>query len=77
MPVQSLTTGAPWSDAGSPEEAAGSASVRSERGVAAARAALREEAPAAAWEEGRAMTLDQAATFALEEITPSPGEGDS
>jgi non-specific serine/threonine protein kinase len=35
-----------------------------ERTVAAAHAALREEAFAAAWEEGRAMTLEQAVAYA-------------
>jgi len=38
--------------------------------AAAARAALEESAYAAAWAEGRAMTLDQAADYAL-----APGEG--
>ena len=40
-----------------------------ERTVAAARAALSEEVFAAAWAEGRAMTLDQAIAYALEETT--------
>ena len=38
-----------------------------DRAVAAARAALGEEAFAAAWAEGRAMTLEQAIAFALQE----------
>ena len=36
--------------------------------IAAARVALGEEAFAAAWSEGRAMTRDQAVHFALEEL---------
>jgi tetratricopeptide (TPR) repeat protein len=39
-----------------------------DRSVAAARTALDEEGFAAAWAEGRAMTLDAAVTFALEEV---------
>jgi predicted ATPase/DNA-binding SARP family transcriptional activator len=38
-----------------------------ERTIAAAHAALSEEAFAATWEEGRAMSLEQAVEFALEE----------
>jgi len=37
----------------------------------AARAALGEEAFAAAWAEGRAMTLEQAIAYALEEEPPA------
>ncbi len=37
-----------------------------ERTTAAARAALNAEAFAAAWEAGRAMTLEQAVSYALE-----------
>jgi Asp-tRNA(Asn)/Glu-tRNA(Gln) amidotransferase A subunit family amidase len=47
------------------------------RTVSGARCALGEEAFAAAWAAGRAMTLEQAITFAREETVPSPGEGDS
>jgi predicted ATPase/DNA-binding SARP family transcriptional activator len=43
-----------------------------ERDVAAVRAALGEEAFATAWAEGRAMTFEQVAAYALEEIEPSP-----
>jgi hypothetical protein len=38
-----------------------------ERNVAAARAALGKEAFVAAWAEGRAMTLEQAVAYALNE----------
>ena len=38
-----------------------------DQAVATARAALGEEAFAAAWAEGKAMTLEQAITYALEE----------
>ena len=38
-----------------------------ERSMAAIRAALNEEAFAAAWAEGRAMSLEQAIAYALEE----------
>ena len=38
-----------------------------DQAIAAARAALREETFAAAWEEGKAMTLDQAIAYALED----------
>jgi hypothetical protein len=38
-----------------------------DRAVAAARRSLGEEAVAAAWAEGRAMTLEQAVAYALEE----------
>jgi len=41
-----------------------------ERAVAAARAQLGEEAFAAAWAEGRAMSLDQAIAYALDESDP-------
>ena len=41
--------------------------TRYDRGVAAARAHLDEDTFAAAWAEGRAMTLEQATTYALEE----------
>jgi predicted ATPase/DNA-binding SARP family transcriptional activator len=44
-----------------------------ERTVAAAHAALSEEALAMAWEEGRAMTLEQAVEFALEESGEQAG----
>ncbi len=37
-----------------------------ERSVAAVRSTLSEEAFAAAWAEGRAMTLEQAIAYALE-----------
>jgi hypothetical protein len=39
-----------------------------ERTVSDARGALGEEAFAAAWAEGRAMSLEQAIAFALEEL---------
>ena len=38
-----------------------------ERVIVMARAALSEEALAAAWEEGRAMSLEQALRYAMEE----------
>ena len=38
-----------------------------EHDIATARAALGEETFLAAWEEGRKMTLDEAATYALNE----------
>jgi hypothetical protein len=38
------------------------------RSVAGARTALGEEAFAAAWAEGRAMTLEQATAYALDEL---------
>jgi hypothetical protein len=41
-----------------------------ERCMATARAALGEAAFAAAWAEGRAMPLDEAVAYALEEETP-------
>ena len=41
-------------------------------GVAAARAGLGEEAFAAAWAEGRAMTLEEAVAYALEEEPEEP-----
>jgi hypothetical protein len=47
-----------------------------DQGVAATRAALGEEVFAAAWEEGRALTLDQAATYALEGCDTSSAEGE-
>jgi hypothetical protein len=37
-----------------------------QRGVAATHALLNDEAFAAAWASGRAMTLEQAVTYALE-----------
>ena len=40
-----------------------------DRRVAAARAALDETTFAVAWEEGRALSLEQAVTFALEETS--------
>jgi hypothetical protein len=41
-----------------------------ERTVAEGRATLGEAAFAAAWTEGRAMSLDQAVAYALEETDP-------
>ena len=38
-----------------------------EQALASTRAALDEEAFAAAWEEGRGMTLDQAVAYATED----------
>ena len=38
-----------------------------ERNIAAVRAALGEEALSALWEEGRAMTVEQAVEYALKE----------
>ena len=43
-----------------------------ERGVAAARAGLDERSFAAAWERGRAMTLEEAIEYALGAQEPSP-----
>ena len=43
---------------------------RYERTVAAVRASLARQAFAAAWAEGRAMTLEQAIAYALEETNP-------
>jgi hypothetical protein len=43
--------------------------------VATARALLGDEAFAAAWAEGQAMTLEQAATYALEAVTARVVEG--
>ena len=42
-----------------------------EPAVAAARASLGEEAFAAAWVEGRAMSLEQAIAYALEKTAPA------
>jgi hypothetical protein len=49
---------------------------RAEHGrcVAAARAALDEEAFTAAWEQGRAMTLEEVSCFALEVSSPGNTE---
>jgi predicted ATPase/class 3 adenylate cyclase/Tfp pilus assembly protein PilF len=47
-----------------------------ERLVAPARTALGEEAFAAAWAAGRAMTLDEATTCALENSSASPSQGE-
>jgi tetratricopeptide (TPR) repeat protein len=41
-----------------------------QRSLAAARAALGEAAFAAAWETGRALTLEQAAAYGLEQLAP-------
>jgi hypothetical protein len=47
-----------------------------EHDVAAARAALGETAFAAAWAEGRAMTIDETVTYVLnEEEAPRHGPG--
>jgi tetratricopeptide (TPR) repeat protein len=47
-----------------------------QRHLAAARTALGEEAFAAAWEAGRAMSLEDAVAFALEGSSYSPGQGE-
>ena len=44
-----------------------------DQAIAAARAALGEEAFTAAWEEGRKMSLDQAVMFALEDMEANVG----
>jgi hypothetical protein len=45
-----------------------------ERRVAAVRADLSEEAFAVAWAEGRALSLDEAVTCALQVSSASPGD---
>ena len=47
-----------------------------DRGVAAARTGLDEQTFTGAWAQGRAMTLEQALSYALEEA-PKPQEGDT
>ncbi|MDQ5823804.1 MAG: tetratricopeptide repeat protein [Chloroflexota bacterium] len=49
-----------------------SATVEYERGLAATRAALDSAQWAAAWAKGRAMSLDEAVAFALDERGPNP-----
>jgi hypothetical protein len=77
-----------WGAAEAQREVAGVPRSRMERAghertVAAARAALGEEAFAAAWEAGRALSPDAAVPFALDDSSassaghrPSPGEGE-
>jgi hypothetical protein len=45
--------------------------------VSAARQARGDEAFLAAWEQGRALTLEQAVKYALEEVAEAPSERDS
>ena len=47
-----------------------------DRSVAAARAGLGEEAFAAAWAAGRAMSLEEVTTFALRDSDGEPGGAD-